>query len=253
MPTLTAAEADQRIGARWFQGYTKLVTVIDEACTLDDFDVDARGLEYVLFERGLVVTGTLSLGSDVHSIIVVTGPLHVQRLILGDAAFVVTERVEASELVFGRPNEGVFEVAGHQIEGDRDGFLAAIETPVLVIFDRGKREYMLRERNVERTAADLVDDVLDGDDPSTKLLAERLLAGAPIFRMLAEGSGPTTLPAPPRAKRPPKPTRAKPRAKAARAAATPRATAKRAAKAPAKRPRAAKPRAKAPKRSRATR
>lgn len=236
MATLTAAEADHRIGARWFQGYAKHVNVIEEACTLDEFDVDVRGAEYVLFERGLVVTGTLALGSDVHSIIVVVGTLHVRRLILGDAAFVVTERVEASELVFGRPNEGVFEVAGHQLEGDRDGFLAAIEAPVLAMFDRDQREYTLRDRGVERTAADLVDDVLDGDDPSTKLLANRLLSGAPVFRMLAAGSGPTTLPGPSHAK--PKSARAKAKpakAKPAKAKAARAAKPKRAAKSPPKR------------------
>jgi hypothetical protein len=180
---VSPAEADKRVGGKWFRGYTNRVELVDEARTVDT--MIPTEAEFVIFDHGLTVRGTLDLGSSVHSILVVRGKLRARRVILGDAVLVVTDGVEASEFVFGGSNEGLFEVGGVQVERDPGRFAAAIETPILAVMDRKRREMLLREHGEARAVADVVEDALVMDEVDPGKLRKLLLAGRPVFRSAA--------------------------------------------------------------------
>jgi hypothetical protein len=197
MEKMPAAQADELVGGRWFDGYTEDVDVHQELVTVDEFDVEARAdahedTEMVLFGGGLNVLGTLDLGSSVHSIFAVRGVLRARRMILGDAILVVQGRVEVGEWLFGPENEGIFSVNDRQIESpDGDAMLADIRAPVIVMLERGRRELVLRENGEPRGTAQLAAEVFDGVclDPDWSpwlalgdRLRERLLSGRPVFR-----------------------------------------------------------------------
>jgi hypothetical protein len=219
MTAISPVEADQRVGNSWFSGYANAVELVAEPVVVAQRP-PADGAEYVIYDRGLTVKGTLDLGSDVHSIIVVRGTLAAKRVILGDAVLVVTERVIARDWVFGPRNEGLFDVGGHQIEGNAERLLAAIDAPVVAIFDRNRREFALRDRGAARTAADLVPDVLDMDEVDQRKLRDRLVAGKPVFAGATKRAKPKA--AKPKAAKPkaakPKKTAKPAKAKARRAA-----------------------------------
>jgi hypothetical protein len=193
---ITAGQADELPGHAWFEGYTSEVEVHDESVTVDEFDVEVRWdeqgeTEMVLFRGGLTVDGTLDLSREIHSIYAVRGALRSRRLILGDAVLVVDGTVEVSEWLFGGETEGVFEVGGLQVESDagHDAMLANIQAPIIVMFDRGRREFVLRENGEPREFGHLgarVLDDLDTEMPPELLICRRLrqllLAGQPIFR-----------------------------------------------------------------------
>ena len=180
MTTLTAAEADALIPGEWFGGYCKQVELVENARTLDDLRTDDA--IYVLYNNGLTATGTIDL-RDTRSIIVVRGTLRAKRVILGDAVLVVTERVIADEIV-GASNEGLFEVGGHQVEGDQDGLLAALETRLVAILNRSTCAYVIRDGDRMRSFADLVPELRDEDkrhEVNERGLIDSILAGRPIF------------------------------------------------------------------------
>ncbi|GLW33788.1 hypothetical protein [Actinoplanes regularis] len=193
---ITAGQADELLTRAWFDGCTSEVEMYEGLVTVDEFDVEARAeeqgdTEMVLFGGGLTVRGTLDLSEEVHSIYAVRGPLRARRLILGDALLVVDGTVEIDEWIFGGETEGVFEVGGRQIESDtgHDAMLADLQAPVIVMFDRGRREFVLRENGEPREMEQLAARVLDDLDPDTRAelpisarLRELLLAGQPIFR-----------------------------------------------------------------------
>lgn len=187
MDVITAAEADARISGAWFAGYTKTVAWYDAPVALDAFDAEARAeargdTEYAVFAGGLTVAGTLDLRRDVHSIYVVVGDLRAERVIAGDAVLVVTGRVVARDGVLVPPSEGLFDVAGAQPESDADALLAAIDAPVVAVFDRNRRAYVLRDRRGARRAeADLVPELLDDGDVRHRELRARVLAGGALF------------------------------------------------------------------------
>jgi hypothetical protein len=192
---ITADRADDLVGESWFDGYTTEVTLYEEPVTLDEFDAEARAeersdTEFAIFNGGLTVRGTLTLSRDVHSIYVVRGVLRVRRLVLGDAVLVVDGQVTADEWVFGSRTEGIFEVAGEQVESDRDRLFAHVSAPLVVLFDRGRYEYVLREHGQPREVEHLVPDVFeDGELDAGRLLA-RIRAGEPVFRArVGEASG----------------------------------------------------------------
>jgi hypothetical protein len=139
------------------------------------------GPEFVVFGGGLSVGGTLDLGSDVHSIVAVCGELRAARLILGDAVLVVQGKVDVGEWLFGPRTEGIFDVAGAQIESDQAP-LARTHAPVIAIFDRNRAEFVLRDRGDPRQIGDLAPEVLYDDEIDGKAVRERLLAGESIFR-----------------------------------------------------------------------
>jgi hypothetical protein len=183
---ITADRADELVGESWFAGYTAEVDLHEEAVVVDEFDAEARAeerrdTEFAIFDAGLTVRGTLTLSRDVHSIYAVRGALRVGRLILGDAVLVVDGRVTADEWVFGGQTEGIFEVAGDQVESDRDGLLTHISAPLVVLFDRGRYEYVLREHGRPREVGHLVPDVFEDDELDPGRLLARIRAGEPVF------------------------------------------------------------------------
>jgi hypothetical protein len=187
MRKVGAKEADALVGKDWFDGYAKSVDVHDESVTLDELDAEARAEalgrpEYVVFARDLTVTGTLNLCSDVHSIFVVLGTLTVRRLILGDAVLVVRGKLRATEWVLGPPSEGLLDLGSEQMESDPEAVLARIDSPLVVLFDRSRREYTLRERGRMRSEQELGPDLLDDGDVLHRLLRERVIRGESIFR-----------------------------------------------------------------------
>ncbi|MFJ9243697.1 hypothetical protein [Streptomyces sp. NPDC101776] len=195
MGKISAAQADTLLDGAWFDGYTKVVDVYDELVTVDDFDAAARavahgGTEMVLFGNGLTVLGTLDLSDGVHSIFAVQGVLRARHLILGDALLVVQGTVELDEWLFGPESEGLFAVGNRQIEGaDQDAMLANVRAPVIALFDRNRREFVLREHGERRETAQLTPELLDGLDPDESpelILGDRLRAhlldGQPVFR-----------------------------------------------------------------------
>ena len=107
---LTAAAADRRAGARWFQGYADVVEHAREERIEGDLRIERR---HVLFDGDLVVTGALRLG-DSRSIVVVRGDLEVGKLEIGDDVLAVIGRVIAHGGIVSRPNEGIFSVHGEQ-------------------------------------------------------------------------------------------------------------------------------------------
>jgi hypothetical protein len=193
---ITSAHADELLGGSWFTGYTSEVAVYEEPVTVDEFDVEARSdelndTEMVLFSGGLTVRGTLDLGREIHSIYAVLGTLRARRLILGDAILVVNGTVEIDEWLLGGETEGLFEVGGLQIESEagHDALLAHIQAPVIVMFDRARREFVFRENGEPRETGQLTAQVLDNLDPDRRpesaigpRLRELLTAGQPIFR-----------------------------------------------------------------------
>jgi hypothetical protein len=183
---ITAGRADELIGGSWFDGYTSDVDLHEEPVTVDEFDAEARAeelddTEYAVFNGGLTVRGTLDLAREVHSIYVVRGPLRARRMMLGDAVLVVDGPVDVDEWLFGGRTEGIFEVAGQQIESDRVGMLAHIRSPTVALFDRGRQEFVLYEHGRPRETEHLVPDVLDDDEVDPDRLRARLLAGRPVF------------------------------------------------------------------------
>lgn len=176
MRILGATDADALIGNDWFEGYAENIEVHDELVTLEHFDAEARGhAEYVVFANGLTVTGTLDLKSGVQSIFFVKGDLHVGRLVLGDAVLVVSGKVVAREWVFGPFGEGLFDVAGAQVEGDVDALMAGIEANTVALFNRRTREFELRP------ARPLLPELVDDGDVRADALRKRLEAGQSIF------------------------------------------------------------------------
>ncbi|GAA0430215.1 hypothetical protein Aca07nite_38910 [Actinoplanes capillaceus] len=192
---ISAPQADELTGNSWFSGHTDGVELHEAPVTVDEFDAEARceerdELETAVFGGGLTVAGTLDLGTDVHAIYVVRGTLRARRLILGDAVLVVDGAVEVDEWLFGGVTEGLFEVAGHQAESPTgpNALLAHVRGPVVALYDRARREFVLREGGSPRTVADLVPQVRDGLDPDLREeisiaanLRARLIAGGPIF------------------------------------------------------------------------
>ncbi len=178
--TLSASEADKRVGDKWFTGYTNAVQLIDGPATVMTFDGASRGgdAEYLLFDQGLTVTGTLDLSSIYRSIIVVRGTLKAKRIILGDAVLVVEKAVRASELVFGPMTEGIFALAGLQIESDPEDLATAVDAPVVALYDRNQREWLVRRNGVP---AELATDLIDDGEVDASALRKRVLAGASIF------------------------------------------------------------------------
>jgi len=178
--TLSATDADKRVGDKWFTRHTNAVQLIDGPATVTTFDGASRGgdAEYLLFDQGLTVTGTLDLSEIHRSIIVVRGTLKAKRIILGDAVLVVERAVHASELVFGPLTEGVFALAGMQIESDPEDLATAIDAPIVALYDRNQREWLLRKNGVP---AELATDLVDGGDVDASALRQRLLAGTSIF------------------------------------------------------------------------
>jgi hypothetical protein len=139
--TLTSQAADELVGGKWFAGYTNAVRHFDEQVVLATFDQSSRGgdAEYLLFRDGLTIDGTLDLSRIHRSIIAVLGTLKARRIILGDAVVVVGTRVEASELVFSPRTEGLFSIAGRQLERDAERFAALFTAPTIALYDRHRR------------------------------------------------------------------------------------------------------------------
>jgi len=204
VPKITAGQADEMVGRGWFVGYTPEVDLHEGLVTVDEFDADARAdalrsSEYAVFGGGLAVRGTMNLDADpCRSIYVVQEVLHARRLILGDAVLDVQGVVEVDEWLFGSQTEGLFEVMGRSIDspGDADVMLEHVRAPLLVLYDRNRGTFVLRERGEPRDVTDLLPDLLDDDEWSSvgvfdtvaelrvndKLLRERLCDGAPVFR-----------------------------------------------------------------------
>jgi hypothetical protein len=185
--TISAAEADALVGGRWFTGYTKTVALVEQPITVKSFDAEARAEaagnpEYIIFNAGLTVTGLLDLSSDVHSIFVVRNTLHAKQIILGDAVLAVLGRIVATDFVFGGRTEGVLEIAGAQIERDRDAIADAITAPAVALFDRNTRGWLLRDHSSTLTENELVAETSDDDGVQAGLIKKRLLAGKKIFR-----------------------------------------------------------------------
>jgi hypothetical protein len=181
---LSAAEADARLSDSWFEGYCNEVAVHEAPVTVDEFDAAQRleeqgDTEYILFAGGLTVRGTLDLGSDVHSIYAVIGSLRAKRLVLGDAILVVDGSVHVDEMLFGPRGEGLFEVAGHQVEPEPEALLAHVQAPLIVLYDRRCGEYVVREHGAARQLAPGLVDADGYMDPQT--LRERLLAGESVL------------------------------------------------------------------------
>jgi hypothetical protein len=187
---ITAERADELVGGSWFGGYTSEVDLYEAAVTVDGFDAEARAeerddTEFALFNGGLTVRGTLNLARDVHSIYVVRGALRARCMVLGDAVLVVDGPVTIDEWLFGDRTEGIFEVAGRQLESDGDGMLAHVQAPVVVLFDRGRREFVLREHGQRREIEHLVPDVIDDGEVDPNRIRARILAGQPVFQVAA--------------------------------------------------------------------
>ncbi|GIE35377.1 hypothetical protein Ait01nite_084220 [Actinoplanes italicus] len=98
--------------------------------------------------------------------------------------------VEVGKWLFGGVTEGLFEVAGHQAEppAGPDALLAHVRGPVVALYDRARREFVLRQGGSPRAVADPVPQVRDGLDPDLREeisiaanLRARLIAGDPIF------------------------------------------------------------------------
>jgi hypothetical protein len=178
--SLAPAAADKRAGGKWFTGYTNRVQLIDEPTTLASFDETSRGgdAEYLIFARGLTVTSALDLSRIERSIIVVLGALKAKRIILGDAVLVVEKSIEASELIYGPMSEGIFQLAGMQIETDPEDLATAISSPIVALYDRNQREWLLRQRNLP---AFFAADLMDGSEVDASAMKKRLLAGKSIF------------------------------------------------------------------------
>ncbi|GEM_PF-2816350 len=178
--TLSATDADKLVGDKWFTGHTNAVQLIDGPATVTTFDGASRGgdAEYLIFDRGLTVTGTLDLSAVYRSIIVVRGTLKAKRIILGDAVLVVEKAVHASELVFGPMTEGIFALAGMQIESDPEDLATAIDAPIVALYDRNQREWLLRKNGVP---AELATDLVDDGEVDASVLRNRLFAGTSIF------------------------------------------------------------------------
>ena len=178
--SLAPAAADKLAGAKWFTGYTNRVQLIDKPTTLVAFDEASRGgdAEYVIFAKGLTVTGALDLSRIERSIIVVLGALKAKRVILGDAVLVVEKSLEASELIFGPMSEGIFQLAGMQLDSDPEDLATAISAPIVVLYDRNQREWLLRQRNLP---AFFSADLMKGSDVDASAMKKRLLAGKSIF------------------------------------------------------------------------
>jgi hypothetical protein len=178
--TITSAAADELVGGTWFTGHTQTVQLIDSPATVNTFDGDSRGgdAEYLVFNRGLTVTGTFDLSAIGRSIIVVRGTLKAKRIILGDAVLVVEKAVQAAELMFGPMTEGIFSLAGMQIESDPEDLATAILAPSVALYDRKQREWLLRKNGVP---AELAGDLVDDGEVDQRAVKQRLLAGKSIF------------------------------------------------------------------------
>ncbi|CAN5179994.1 hypothetical protein BH11MYX1_BH11MYX1_23030 [soil metagenome] len=178
--TITPAAADELAGGKWFTGYTNAVQLIDGPATVTAFDGDSRGgdAEYLVFDKGRTITGTLDLSGLCPSIIVVRGTLKAKRIVLGDAVLVVEKAVQASELIFGPMTEGVFSLAGMQIESDPEDLATAISAPIVALYDRKQREWLLRKNGVP---AELAADLVDDGEVDASAVKQRLLAGRSIF------------------------------------------------------------------------
>ena len=178
--TITSAAADELVGGAWFTGHTKTVQLIDGPATVNTFDGDSRGgdAEYLVFNHGLTVTGTLDLSAIDRSIIVVRGTLKAKRIILGDAVLVVEKAIQAAELMFGPMTEGIFSLAGMQIESDPEDLATAILAPSVALYDRKQREWLLRKNGVP---AQLASDLVDDGEVDPRAVKQRLLAGKSIF------------------------------------------------------------------------
>lgn len=191
----TVGEADAMLRTPWFKGCADEVEVFTGPVEVAEFSAedraDERGdTEYAVFAGGLTVRGTLDLGSDVQSIYAVRGPLRVGRLLLGDAVLVVEGTVEAEEWIFGGDTAGVFDVNGMQAESpDRALFESSLTAPLVAVFDRARRAFILRENGVSRSPSDLLPALLppvgSPDRPdlyTARRLYEHLTAAAPVFR-----------------------------------------------------------------------
>ena len=130
---LTAMAADRRAKGKWFGGYCEIVAHARDERVTGDLAIEGR---HVLYEGGLVVSGTLSLG-DSRSIVVVVGDLEVGKLVLGDDVLVVTGRITAKKGIVSRRNEGIFSVHGEQ---SPDKQLRWLRAPSYVAYDLAKRE-----------------------------------------------------------------------------------------------------------------
>ncbi|MBG0818528.1 hypothetical protein [Planomonospora sp. ID82291] len=187
MLKITPGRADELLGRNWFTGYTDEVELYEEPVTVDGFDAGTRAeerddTEFAVFGGGLTVRGTLDLGREVHSVYVVRGTLRAARVILGDAVLAVTDAVDVGEWLFGPRTEGVFDVAGDQVEPDPRALLGRVRAPLIAMFDRDRGTFVLREQGEPRKISDLAADVFDGDAVDQERLRERLCSGRPVFR-----------------------------------------------------------------------
>lgn len=187
---LPAHEADQIAKGKWFAGYTKTVERFEGEIRWESLDVqtraaEGRGAEYLLVQGDLALEGDLDLGRDIHSIYVITGNVSARRVILGDAVLVVGGSITAREWVFGPRSEGLFAVAGNQIESKSKALLARISAPTVALYDRKKRDLRIVVDGVARSADALVLEVLDADEDDLILeekVRARLEVGAPLLR-----------------------------------------------------------------------
>jgi hypothetical protein len=187
--SIPADQADAELSRPWFSDYTDEVVVHNASVSLPTFDAEARyeendDTEYVLFARGLGVTGLLTLGEHTHSIYAVLDSLRAKQLILGDAVLVVEGTVSVEDWVLLPEGEGLFEVNGHQIEGgDPAEFARQIDCPTMALYSREESEYLFFAKengsHVQKTRDDLVAELAEADDEQ---IAEHLKAGKPLFR-----------------------------------------------------------------------
>jgi len=76
---------------------------------------------------------------------------------------------------------------GRQVDspGDADAMLQHVRAPLVVLYDRNRCQFVLRERGEPREVGDLLPDLLDDDlwhGVNDDLLRERICGGVPVFR-----------------------------------------------------------------------
>jgi hypothetical protein len=193
--TLSPAEANALLGKEWFSStYTDEVALIEgnlewksEHYTMSGVE---SGNEYYIVKGDVNVRGELDLGGPMEggrSVIVIDGNLSAGRIILGDAVMMVTGTVTAREWIFGAETEGIFEVAGAQIEGsetEHAKYWAHLNAPIISIFNRKtwKTELLIDgvKRNVEELPFELEDNGRWRNVNDNEIRA-RLEAGKPLF------------------------------------------------------------------------
>lgn len=187
--TISAADADTITGSSWFTGYTNSVELHQGNTQWSGLDAQARAdekgdTEYVLVLGDLAIDGDVDLRSEVQSIYAIAGNLTARRVILGDAVLVVGGTVTATEWVLGPPGEGLFDVAGAQIESHQDALFAHVVAPTVVVFDRNLNRFHVAIDGVSYDPSQLVPEVLDagGAEIDPARLRQYLEAGGSLAR-----------------------------------------------------------------------